>query len=353
MKELVTQTGFTLNPLKSGQLIEGRVVSVARNEVFVDLAAKSEGIISGHTSEEDLELAKNLQVGDKVLATVVQSENDQGYIVLSLKRAAPEMAWRRAQEALKSGEILEVKVVDFNRGGLVVEWETLRGFVPFSHLATEHQEFASLEKAGELLGKRLSVKAIELDRSLSRLVLSEKRAAVDEKKLKEFFQKIKDQPSVSGKVTAVFPFGVVVKLADGVEGLLHIGEMDWVRVEDPQEVFKLGDRVEATVLGFDEQEGKLRLSQKALKENPWQKITESYQVGDKVKGTVSKIVPYGAFLRLPEGIEGLIHVSETTGPLTEGEEVEAVIINLEPEKQKLGLSVKQLKTQISKRKTTT
>lgn len=341
----MTQTGFSLNPLKPGQLVEGRVVSVARNEVFVDLAAKSEGIISGRTSEEDLELAKTLRVGDKILATVIQSENDQGYIVLSLKRAAPEMAWRRASEALESGETLEARVVDFNKGGLVVEWETLRGFVPFSHLATKHQEFANLERAGELLEKTLAVKVIEMDRALSRLVLSEKRAAVDEEKLKGFFQKIKDRPSVRGKITAIFPFGVVVELAKGVEGLLHIGEMDWVRVEDPSEVFKVGDEVEVTVLGFDEQEGKLRLSQKALKENPWQKIAEKYKVGSKVKGTVSKIVPYGAFVRLPEGIEGLIHVSETTGPLVEGEEVEAAVINLEPEKQKLGLSVKKLEVE--------
>lgn len=343
MADLVTQTGFSLNPLTPGQLVEGRVVSVGRNEVFVDLVAKSEGIISGRTSEEDLDLAKSLRVGDKILATVVQSENDQGYIVLSLKRAAPEMGWRRAQEAFKGGEPIKVKAVDFNKGGLVVEWETLRGFVPFSHLATKHQEFADPEKTNELLGEALTVKIIEMDRSLSRLVLSEKRAAVNEAKLKDFFQKIKGRPSVNGRITAIFPFGVVVELAEGVEGLLHIGEMDWVRIEDPSDVFKVGDAVEVTVLGFDEQEGKLRLSQKTLKENPWQKILEKYKVGDRVTGTVRKIAPYGAFLRLPEGIEGLIHVSETTGPLAEGEEVEAVIINLEPEKQKLGLSIKRLK----------
>jgi small subunit ribosomal protein S1 len=341
MADLLLNTKRTLRAFRRGEVVEGVVISSGRREIFVDLGAKSEGIISSRELEESPNSISGLEVGDKVIASVVQTENDQGYTILSLSRAESERSWRRLEEALASREVLTVKVVDANKGGLVVETGTgTRGFVPFSHL---RQQFSDTE-ASSMLNQTLSVIVIELNRPNNRLVFSEKMAALlSDPKIKAFYEILKPSKKMKGRVTSVSPFGVFVELTPGVEGLVHISEVGWERVEHPSEVVKEGDKVDVVVLSIDQERGQLALSMKALQKNPWERVAKKYKVGDIVSGKVTKTVPFGAFVRLPEGVEGLIHVSETTGPLDEGDEVKAVVINLEPEKQKLGLSVKQLK----------
>ena len=352
MEELWSNTNRTLRTFRYGDIVEGTVIAVGRKEVFVDLGSKSEGVISGREFEEEADSISGLKVGDKVLAAVLQTENDQGYIILSLKKAQGERAWRNVEEAFREGTTLEVKVIDFNKGGLVVEYQSLSGFVPFSHLNPHRFDSANPESAQNLLGQTLKVRVIELNRAINRLVFSEKLAdLLSNPQTKKFFESLKPEKKLKGTVTAIFPFGAFVELAPGVEGLLHISEMCWGRIESPEELVKVGDQVEVVVLSVNRERGQLALSLRALQPNPWEELTKKYKVGDRVKGEITRIAPFGAFVRLPEGIEGLIHVSETTGPLTEGEKVEAVIINLEPEKQKLGLSVKKLKVQSAKRKT--
>lgn len=345
MPELLSSTNRTLRTFRYGEVVEGTVISVGRKEVFVDLGSKSEGIIGGREFEEEIDSVSGFKVGDRVLATVTQTENDQGYIILSYKKAQTERAWREIGEALKSGTPLQVKVLDANKGGLVVECVShgLRGFVPFSHLSNTAPDSSSR------LGQLLTVRVIELDRGLNRLVFSEKLATLfANPKVGEFFKNLEQGKKLRGRVSTLSSFGVFVELFPGVEGLVHISEISWERLDRPEEVLKVGDEVKVVVLSVDGERGQLALSMKALQENPWEKVAQKYKVGDTVLGSVTKIAPFGAFLKLPEGVEGLIHVSETTGPLAEGEEVRVAIINLEPEKQKLGLSVKKLKAQSAK-----
>lgn len=350
MQELLTSTNRTLKTFRYGEVVEGTVISAGRREVFVDLGSKSEGIIGSREIEDDPDSISGLNVGDNIIATVVQTENDQGYTILSLKRAQAERAWREVEEALGNETILEAKVVDSNKGGLVVELRTgLRGFVPFSHLNTTYPSDTTNE---DFLGQTLNIRVIELNRAINRLVFSEKLATLlSDPEVKKFFASLEPEKKLKGTVTSIFPFGIFVQLHPGVEGLVHISEICWWRIDHPSEVVKVGDEVEVAVLRVNWEQAKLALSMRSLRQNPWETVAEKYKVGDTVSGIVTKTAPFGAFVKLPEGIEGLIHVSETTGPLAEGEEVEVVIINLEPEKQKLGLSVKQLKAENRRRKT--
>lgn len=352
MAELLSNTNRTLKTFRYGEVVEGTVISVGRKEVFVDLGSKSEGIISEREFEDETDSIAGLDVGDTVVASVTQTENDQGYIILSLKRAQGERSWREVEEAFENETVLEAKVVDSNKGGLVVELASgLRGFVPFSHLnsgtslpRSDPSKTDLLRGDSPPLGQTLSVRVIELNRPINRLVFSEKLATLlSDPKTKEFFAGLKPDKKLKGTVTSIFPFGVFVKLKPGVEGLVHISEMSWQRIDHPSEIVKAGDEIEVVVLSINREQGKLALSMKPLRKNPWEEVAEKYKVGEHVVGTITKMAPFGAFVKLPEGVEGLIHVSETTGPLVEGEEVEAVIINLEPEKRKLGLSVKRLK----------
>ncbi len=341
MEELLSSKKRTLKTFRRGEVVEGTVISADRKEVFVDLGSKSEGIIDSREIEEDLDPIYELEVGDKVVATVVQTENDQGYTILSLKKAQGERVWRKVEKAFENKEVLPAKVVDSNKGGLVVELlEGLRGFVPFSHLTS----FSPDSSKPSLLNKTLKLQVIELNRAINRLVLSERLAdLVSDPQTKDFFKDLKPGQKLKGAVTAIHPFGIFVELDSRIEGLVHISEMCWGRIDSPEGMVEVGDEVEVEVMDIDRKEGKVGLSMRALQENPWEKIAETYKVGDKVSGTITKTVSFGAFVRLPEGIEGLIHVSETAGPLYEGDEVEVVVINLEPKEQKLGLSVKQLK----------
>ena len=342
MEELLLDTNRTLKTFRYGEVVEGTVISVGRKEVFVDLGSKSEGIISEREFEDETDSIAGLEVGDTVIASITQTENDQGYIILSLKKAQSERSWRKIEEAFKNETVLQVKVTDSNKGGLVAELlGGLNGFIPFSHLNVSNASPANRE---DLIGQTLNVRVIELNRPVNRLVFSEKMATLlSDPKVKKFFEDLKPNEKLKGVVTSIFPFGVFIKLPSGVEGLAHISEMSWQRIDHPSDVVKVGDEVEVVVLSVNREQGKLALSMKPLRENPWEEIAKKYKVGETVTGTVTKTVPFGAFVKLPEGIEGLIHVSETVGPLVEGEEVKAVIINLEPKKQKLGLSIKQLK----------
>jgi small subunit ribosomal protein S1 len=343
-----------MKELHSGDVVEGVVVAISRGEILVDVGAKSEGIISAsEISEADAEY-QNLKPGDKIVSKVVQVENDQGYIVLSVKRAEKERKWKDADEALASGSILEATIIEYNKGGLLVDCLSLRGFIPLSHLDRAHfandvAKFAAgseaeLKESLKILsGKILKVKVIEIDKEKNRFVLSEKDALstysddAREKRLSE----IKNGDKVEGVVTGIMPFGVFIDLG-GVEGLVHISEIAWEKVSHPSNYFKVGQTIEVLVLGVDEQSKKLALSVKRLTNNPWETVEEKYPVGKKVKGLVSKIAPFGAFVTLEKGLDGLVHVSEASGPLKEGEEVEAVVIQVDGSNQKLALSTRQV-----------
>ncbi|HXK52737.1 S1 RNA-binding domain-containing protein [Candidatus Nomurabacteria bacterium] len=352
MDSLLGKAGANLKQYAYGELVEGVVVSVTHSEVLLDLGAKSEGIITGEELQDSDRSYKSLKVGDTVLAMVVQAENDQGYIVLSLKRAEKDKKWKTIEDAFDTESVLEVQVLEYTKGGLLVDCLGLRGFVPLSHLDRVHfandlaktaggSETELKESLKVLAGKTLKAKVIEQDRLKNRLVLSEKdaTAAYSDEAKKERLDNIKEGDELDGIVTGVMPFGLFVDL-EGVEGLVHISEIAWEKVSSPAMYYKVGSPIHVKVLGIDEESQKLALSVKRLIKNPWDGVEDRYPIGSRITGVVSKIVPFGAFVTLEKGLDGLIHVSEAAGPLNVGDEVEAVITNVDGEKQKLALSTR-------------
>jgi len=354
MQKLLDKHKVVIKSFKPGEIVEGTVVSVTYKEALIDVGAKSEGIISSASFEENDKSFRALKQGDTVTATVVQAENDQGYLVLSMKKAEKDKKWKDLEEALKSGATFEVKVIEYNKGGLLVDCVGLRGFVPLSHLdkghfAKDDAKFAAgseaelKEKLQVLAGTVLNVKVIEVDQEKNRLVLSEKDAkpGLDPKDLQKKLEKISEGQVLEGMVTGIMPFGVFVDI-DGLDGLVHISEIAWEKVTHPSKYFSVGDKTKVHVLGIEKDTGKLALSVKRLTPNPWEGVEERYPIGSKVKGVVSKVVPFGAFVNLEKGLDGLIHVSEAAGPLQEGNAVEAIVTMVESANQKLALSTKQM-----------
>jgi len=357
MEELLKKKGVDIKQFSQGEIVDGVVVSVTPSELLVDVGAKSEGIVTREELSGMEGPYRDLNPGDSVLAYVLQVENDQGYLVLSLRRAERESKWREFENAFKNDSVLEVTVLEYNKGGLLVNCLGLRGFVPLSHLDRVHfaedvakfavgSEAEMKESLKVLSGKTLKVKIIELDKVKNRLVLSEKDAVstYSSEQREEKLNKVKEEDVLDGIVTGVMPFGLFVDM-EGLEGLVHISEIAWEKVSHPGNYYTVGSPIQVKVIGIDDDSKKLALSVKRLMDNPWEKVNEKYPVGTKVKGKVSKIVPFGAFVNLEKGLDGLIHVSEATGPLEEGQKVEAVVTNVDGENQKLALSIRQLKAE--------
>lgn len=354
MDALLKGKDLDIKEFSVGDFIEGVVVSVSHGEILVDVGSKSEGIISGAELLDSDSSHKNIKPGDSIMAMVLQVENEQGYIVLSLKRAEKDRKWQVAENAYDDGSVLEAEVIEYNKGGLLVDCIGLRGFVPLSHLDRVHftedvgkyaggSETELKETLNVLAGKTLKVKVIEVERAKNRLVLSEKDAlgTYSEEARKQRLDEIKVGGALEGVVTGIMNFGIFVDL-EGIEGLVHISEIAWEKVNHPRDYYSVGSPITVKVLGIDEKSNKLALSVKQLTDNPWETVEQKYPVGTKVKGTVSKIVPFGAFVNLEKGLDGLIHVSETDGPLEESQEVEAIVTQVDGASQKLALSVRQV-----------
>lgn len=355
MKELLKE-GEEIRSFRRGQIIEGSVISTSHNALLLDVGGKGEGIVTGRELEDEDRSFKNLKEGDKVLVSVVQPEDAQGYLVLSLRRSEQIRKWKEMERIMGDGDIIEAKILDYNRGGVLVEVMGIRGFVPLSHMDSVHFSEVDRSKAAgslsevkqrsaNLKGKKIKVKIIELDKKQNRLVLSEKKAEkISEKELSARAKKLeslKIGDKVKGIVVSVLPFGLFTDI-DGLEGLVHISEMSWEKVNHPGDLYKIGDKVKGKVLKKSPAEGSLEISIKQTLKNPWEDLEKKYPVGKKVKGKVSKVVPFGAFVNLEPGLDGLIHVSETIGPIKEGEKIEAVVVNSSSKMQKLALSVRKL-----------
>jgi len=353
MSKYLTDKDLQMKQLRVGDMIEGVVVSASHKEILVDVGAKSEGIITGLELSEADKSYKAMQPGDKISAKISQIENAQGYIVLSLKKAEKDRKWQDAEEAYEGSLVIDATVIEYNKGGLLCDCLGLRGFIPLSHLDRVHfandvAKFAAgseaeLKESLKILsGKTLRVKVIELDKEKNRFVLSEKDALTtySEESRKKRLSEIEMGSTLEGIVTGIMPFGIFVDL-DGVEGLVHISEIAWEKVSHPSNYFKVGQKVKVMVLGIDEDSNKLALSVKKLTPNPWETVEEKYPVGTTVKGIVSKIVPFGAFVTLEKGLDGLIHISEAESPLEEGDKVSAVVIQVDGSNQKLALSTRE------------
>ena len=325
-------------------------MSADRDEFLVDIGAKSEAVVPlGEVPQTEVP-----SVGETVLAYVLSSEDQEGRVVLSLTRARAERGWRNLQKRYEDGQTVEGEVVEHNKGGLVVNVEGVRGFVPLSQIADLRRGSAdeSVEARLEAMkGRTLLLKVIEMNRRRNRLILSE-RAALQERRAREkdrLLAELQPGDTRSGSVSSICDFGAFVDLG-GADGLVHLSELSWGQVSHPSQVVKVGDRVEVYVVGVDRENKKIALSLKRLQGEPWSRVNDKYQVGQVVNGRITKLAAFGAFAEIEPGIEGLIHISELsedriTHPkqvVREGDELPLKIIRIEPARHRLGLSLRQV-----------
>jgi small subunit ribosomal protein S1 len=294
-------------------LVQGTVVNIEKSSVYVDLGPVGTAIIYGREFMNARDIIKKLNIGDVISAKIVDRENDNGYIELSLKEARQALTWSEAEEAIKNKTVFEIPVKEANKGGLILEWQGIQGFLPASQLKTEHYPRVEdgdknkiLEELKKLIGTKIAVSIISALPKEGKLIFSEKDP--NQKEKKEIIEKYSIGDAIEGTVTGIVDFGVFVKVEEGLEGLVHISEIDWALVEDPRKLFKVGDKVKVKIIEI--KDGKISLSIKALKENPWKGAEKKYKKGEIVKGVVIKFNQYGALVAIEEGVAGLVHVSE-------------------------------------------
>jgi len=333
MAELLDKVGLPLTP-KRGHEITGTIVSSSPTEVLVDIGGKSEGVLKGRELDFARQLGLSLEVGDTIIATVAVAEDESGSTLLSVKSKGGTKKWKTLEEKKERNEEVEAKAIEVQRMGLLVDLGGIRGFIPATLLDPRF-----LGKAEELLGKTIRAQIVEIDPSQNRLILSQK-PSVSSEELKKQASKFKIGEKYQATVTSILPFGVLVDI-DGVPGFIHLSEISWEKVTDPGRYFKAGDKIEVLVLGYEETQGRLNLSTKQLGEDPWAKVTEKYNLDEKVKGKVVRIADFGVFVQLEKGIEGLLHISKIPPDLElkTGDEVDCLIESVEPEKRRISLSL--------------
>jgi len=360
MEELLAEQETDIKSFKHGDVVEGTVVRIDKDEILVDIGAKSEGVVSNRELYgRHAESQPQLNIGDTVLVYVLQPESPEGHVVLSLRRAGLERKWRSMQELFEAGTIVDAPVIDHNKGGLIVDCG-IRGFVPISQIVdfprrpqNEQPRDAAQEIAEKLqpyVGRKLRLKILEVNRKANRLILSEKVALYEERREKrdELFSSLQVGQKVTGSVRSIAPFGIFIDLG-GIDGLVHKSELSWNKVNNPEAGYKVGDEVEAEVIDINHERGRISLSIRRLQPDPWESTVADFKVGDIIDGTVTKLVNFGAFVRVREGLEGLIHISELSHQrvahpgdvVHEGQVLKLKIISLDSERHRLGLSLKQ------------
>lgn len=349
MDDLLAQADASAKQLTAGEIITGKVLSLKKHEVLIDLGAQGVGFVP----RREVGFSRSLSEGDEVTASVVDPELDNGYSLLSLRKAAKDRGWEEVSAKQEAGEIIEVVPYDANRGGMLVEYEGVRGFLPVSQLSAEHYPRVGssdkdeiLQRLNSLINKPLKVRILDSDRKANKLIFSEKEAVKDG--LVKRFESLKIGDTVQGVVTGVVDYGAFVNV-DGIEGLIHISEISWERVSNPADYVKVGDNVDAKIISIDKD--RLSLSIKQLMPDPWLGEVEKFKAGDEVEGTVTRITPFGAFVQISPAVEALVHVSE----LGEGDNADPekvfmlnerksfVILDIEKENRKISLSLSKKK----------
>ena len=356
MAELLRESASPIT-IKRGDVVEGVIVRIDQDEILVDIGLKSEGVLStkelpanGYGSFNELHL------NDKVLVYVIQPETPDGHALLSLKRANAERQWRIAEQQYRDGELLKARVIDYNKGGLIVDVSGIRGFVPISQILNlKREEVASggdnqetAAKLQSMKDKELQLKIIEINRARNRLILSERLAVQEwrQRRREELLDELRPGEVRRGVVSNLANFGAFVDLG-GADGLVHISQLAWSRVNHPSEVLHVGQEVEVQVLSVDKDKKKIALSIKRAEVDPWTTVEQRYTPGQVVTGVITKIAPFGAFARIEDGIEGLIHLSELTpgmdpkANLHEGQQLQLRILRIEADRRRLGLSLRQ------------
>ncbi|MCL4858891.1 MAG: S1 RNA-binding domain-containing protein [Caldilineaceae bacterium] len=356
MALLLSEIGDTLQEPKSGDIRMGVIVDKRPHELLIDIGFKSEGIVSGREIERIVEEFPSFEIGDQLPVFVLREDRD-GNVQLSISRALAEQDWERAEELMQSQAIFDGEVESFNRGGVIVKVGQVRGFVPASQLSfagasTNGDEATDGEERwAPLVGETLKLKVIDIDRKRNRLILSERLAMREwrRQQKEQLLDSLKEGDVYDGVISSIADFGAFVDLG-GADGLIHLSELSWNRVSHPNEVVAVGDQVKVQILTVDLDRRRIGLSLRRLLPQPWEVINDTYQIGQIVRGRITKLVNFGAFARLDsDGIEGLIHISElsdrrVTHPkevVSEGEEYDLRIIRIDTDKRRMGLSLKQ------------
>lgn len=334
-----------------GDTTEGTVITASKHEVHLDINGIVSGVVRGPELFDESGEFSNLKVGDQVIATVLELENENGELELSFRQAGHRKAWDNLITLRDSNTVVDAIIMDANKGGLIIRVGNVAGFLPVSQLSVEHYPRVEggnknkiLERLLEYVGSAFRVKVIDVDEVQEKLIVSEKLAKAEQQQQKIAAYKVGDV--VEGKITGVVDFGAFVEFGEGLEGLVHISEIAWQRIDDPNDFVSVGDNVKAEIISIDD--SKISLSIRNLLRDPWAHVTEKYSIGSNVTGKVLKVNPFGVFVELDQDIHGLCHISELSyrklsSPseiLTEGQEAEFKVISIEPDKHRLGLSYK-------------
>jgi small subunit ribosomal protein S1 len=353
--QIVPNYDATIVPFEEGDVVTGKVVRIDKDEVLVDIGYKSEGVIPNNelSIRKSVDPSEEVELGEEVDALVLTKEDQDGRLILSKKRARFERAWRKIEAAAESGEPVIGAVIEVVKGGLIVDLG-VRGFLPASLV-----DIRRVPNLDEYLGQNIQSKVIELNRSRNNVVLS--RRAVLEEERKEQRQAILErlQPGlvIEGQISNIVDFGAFVDL-DGIDGLIHISELSWSHVNHPSEILSIGDTVQVKVLDIDRDRQRISLGLKQTQEDPWQRVVDTYNVGDELEGTVTKVVAFGAFVEILEGVEGLVHISELAQQHVEnpreivhpGDDVKVKILEIDSERRRLSLSIKRVEGQVLPRR---
>ena len=338
---------------KPGELVEGLVIFKGKNKMLVDLAGVATGIVSGRELRDSMNTFRDLAMGMEVAALVLEEENDEGMVVLSLRMASQQKAWERLHKMVADDKTMKFTAQEANKGGLLANIDGIRTFLPVSQLSPSNYPRVSnadsseiISRLGKFIGHTFTVKVINIDEAAGKIVVSEREAMAEERS--KALETLAVGSVKDGMVSGLVKFGLFVAF-DGLEGLVHISEIAWGHVKNPSEYAQVGDRVQVKIIGIDGE--KLSLSIKQLTKDPWEEIAERYPVGKRVEGTVVRFADYGAFLSLEKDITGLVHLTEIAHEkvadpaqaLKIGQKVEAQVINIDIDERRIGLSIKALK----------
>jgi small subunit ribosomal protein S1 len=360
MEELLAEHDEKLKPLEEGETIEGTVVAVTKAGIWLDLGPHGSGLAVGREVAEAG--YKDSIMGDKITVSVVVPEMDEGYALLSLRKASRERNWTLLTDLKDKSELIKIKPFDANKGGLLIEYEGIKGFLPVSQLSADNYPRVSdkdeiVNRLTSLVGNEIEVIILDVDQKEGKLIFSEKEARKGE--IEEVIEKFSIGETVKGKVTGVVDFGIFMNI-DGIEGLVHISEISWDRVEDPKKFAKIGDELDVAIIG--KEQDKVSLSLKRLAEDPWAKEVTEIKVGDEIEGEVTRITPFGAFVKITKSVEALVHISELSEDhianpsevVEVGKSYKFKVVTVDIENHKLSLSLKgmtQKKADTPKEKT--
>ena len=356
MESLLESESLSVDLPQSGEIRKGTIASIGTNQILVSIGAKSEGVVSGRELEQlTAEERAAFQVGQEVTVYVVHPEDSNGNIVLSLKRAQEQISWENVERMIAEETVIESKIIGFNKGGLIVPVGTLRGFVPSSQIGAMRRSATTgdtpEQRWQKMVGQPISVRIIEVDRERRRLILSERAANTESRaSMKErVISELEEGKVYTGRVTSLAEFGAFVNI-NGADGLVHLSEISWDRIQHPREALEVGQEVNVKIINIDREKKRIGLSLRALQDDPWKTRMEKYSVGQLVEGVITRLTKFGAFARLDGDMEGLIHVSELSDNrvehpkevLKEGDVKTLRVIRIDPEQRRIGLSLRKV-----------